>query len=241
MNHIFVFLIILGLIVGGYASTRDALKADGFMERLSALKAIGEKMNKSIVDMSKTAVDICIGYIGIMALWLGIMKIAEEAGLVALIARMLKPIMIRLFPRVPVEHPAMGSMIMNLAANMLGLDNAATPLGLKAMRDLQTLNADKDTATDSMIMFMAINTSSITLIPFGVMAWRASMGSINPQIILGPATLATLCSTIGAIITVTIFIKLVKPSPDFYIEYIEGKHDVLKKAQEDWEKDGLNK
>ncbi len=236
MNHVFVFLIILGLIIGAYASTRDALQVDGFLDRIAALKTIGEKMNKSIVDMSKTAVDICLGYIGIMALWLGIMKVAEESGLVLILAKVLKPIMIHLFPRVPANHPAMGSMIMNLAANMLGLDNAATPLGLKAMKDLQTLNVDKDAATDSMIMFMAINTSSITLIPFGVMAWRASLGSINPQIILGPATLATICSTVGAIIATIVLRKLSKRSTDFYQEYIDGKHELIKKAQEEWEK-----
>lgn len=236
MNHVFVFLIILGLLVGIYASTKDAIAVDGFMERLSALKVKGDKMNKSIVDMVKTAVEICIGYIGIMALWLGIMKIAEESGIVSLLAKLLRPVMIRLFPRVPAEHPAMGAMIMNMAANMLGLDNAATPLGLKAMKELQNLNADKDSATDSMIMFMAINTSSITVIPFGVMAWRASMGSSNPQIILGPATLATICSTIAAITITWIFMKIVKSSPDFYDEYVSGKHDIIEKAQQEWEK-----
>ena len=145
------------------------------------------------------AVEICIEYIGLMALWLGLMKIAEEGGLVAFLARLVRPVMRLLFPSIPKDHPAIGAMLMNISANMLGLDNAATPLGLKAMKELQTLNPEKDTATNDMIMFLAINTSSVTLIPYGVMAWRAAKDSVNPQIILGPALLATFFSTLGGI------------------------------------------
>ena len=148
------------------------------------------------IDMAKTAVEISIGLIGIMALWLGIMKIAEESGLIRIIARALKPITIRLFPDVPADHPAIGSIILNMSANMLGLGNAATPLGLKAMEELQELNPKKDTATNAMVMFLAINTSSVQIIvPATVVAL---MGVTTSQIFI-PIILATTASTITAV------------------------------------------
>ena len=148
------------------------------------------------IDMAKTAVEISIGLIGIMALWLGIMKIAEASGLIRIIARALKPITIRLFPDVPADHPAIGSIILNMSANMLGLGNAATPLGLKAMEELQELNPKKDTATNAMVMFLAINTSSVQIIvPATVVAL---MGVTTSQIFI-PIILATTASTITAI------------------------------------------
>jgi len=148
------------------------------------------------IDMAKTAVEISIGLIGIMALWLGIMKIAEESGLIRIIARALKPITIRLFPDVPADHPAIGSIILNMSANMLGLGNAATPLGLKAMEELQELNPKKDTATNAMVMFLAINTSSVQIIvPATVVAL---MGVTTSQIFI-PIILATTASTVTAI------------------------------------------
>jgi spore maturation protein A len=199
MNHVWIFLIVAGVIVALGASMIDAMKADTLEARLTALKEIGTAVTASSFDMSKTAVTIAIEYIGLMALWLGIMKIAEEAGIVSFLARVVRPVMRRLFPRVPADHPAMGAMLMNIAANMLGLDNAATPLGLKAMKELQTLNKEPDTATDPMIMFLAINTSSVTLIPFTVIAFRSTAGSANPQAILAPALIATTLSTIGGI------------------------------------------
>jgi spore maturation protein A len=143
-----------------------------------------------------------------MALWLGLMKIAEEAGLVRIIGRMLKPIMTRLFPDVPPEHPAMGAMILNIAANMLGLGNAATPLGLKAMKELQTLNPKKDTATNAMCTFLAINTASVQLIPASTIALMVASGSKNPTVIIGTTLLATIISTTASIITVKILEKL---------------------------------
>ncbi len=224
LNHVFVFLIILGVLVGVVVSSQDALKADTFQGRIDALKSVGAKITDFTVSMAKMAVEICISYIGLMALWLGIMRIADESGLVKSLARRLHPIMVRLFPRVPAEHPAMGAMLMNIAANMLGLDNAATPLGLKAMKELQTLNAEKQTTSNAMIMFMAINTSSVTLIPFSVMAFRASTGSANPQIILGPATLATICSTIGGITAAYLFSKFSGRTRDYYDSYQAGKN-----------------
>ena len=165
-----------------------------------------------IADLDQiTEVEIAIGLIGIMALWLGVMKIAEESGLISLIARAVKPVMIRLFPDVPADHPAMGSIVLNMSANMLGLGNAATPLGLKAMEELQELNPEKGTATNSMVMFLAINTSSVQLIlPATVVAL---MGAVSSQIFI-TTIVATLCSTTAAIISV----KLLEKSKRFAIE-----------------------
>ncbi|PYK95209.1 MAG: nucleoside recognition protein, partial [Verrucomicrobia bacterium] len=151
---------------------------------------------------------IALGLIGIMALWLGVMRLAERAGLVQRIARGLRPVMRRLFPDVPVEHPAMGSMLMNMAANMLGLGNAATPLGLRAMRDLETLNPRPGVATNAMCTFLAINTSSVQLIPATAIAILAASGSTRPTAIVGTALLATLCAATVAIVSVKFFEKL---------------------------------
>ena len=158
-----------------------------------------EAVTQAAIDMAKVSVEIAIGLIGIMALWLGVMKIAEESGLISLIARGLRPIMIRLFPDVPADHPAMGSIVLNMSANMLGLGNAATPLGLKAMEELQELNPDKKTATNAMVMFLAINTSSVQFIlPATVVAL---MGGVSSQIFI-PTILATTCSTVAAVVAV---------------------------------------
>jgi len=162
----------------------------------------------SAISSAKLAVEISIGLIGVMALWLGIMKIAEESGLVKSLAKALRFIMIPLFPEVPEDHPAMGAMIMNMAANVLGLGNAATPLGLKAMQELQTLNPTEDTATNAMVTFLAINTSSVTLIPASVIAVRAAAGSANAAEIIGPTIVATAASTIAAVIAVKLLQKL---------------------------------
>ena len=158
-----------------------------------------DAVTEAAFDMAKLAVEISIGLIGIMALWLGMMKIAEASGLIRIIARLLKPITIRLFPDVPADHPAIGSIVLNMSANVLGLGNAATPLGLKAMEELQELNPKKDTATDAMVMFLAINTSSVQLIiPATVVAL---MGAAASEIFL-TTILATLTSTIAAVIMV---------------------------------------
>lgn len=155
-----------------------------------------DAVTEAAIGMAKTAVEISIGLIGIMALWLGIMKIAEASGLIRIIARALKPITIRLFPDVPADHPAIGSIVLNMSANMLGLGNAATPLGLKAMEELQEINPRKDTATNAMVMFLAINTSSVQIIvPATVVAL---MGVTTSQIFI-PTILATTASTITAI------------------------------------------
>lgn len=163
------------------------------------LLEMGKDINTATIDAAKTSVEICIGLIGIMALWLGILRIAQDSGMVAALARLMQPVMRWLFPEVPDEHPAQGAILMNLSANMLGLDNAATPLGLKAMDELQTLNPHKDTATNSMAMFLAINTSSVTLIPFTLIGYRALKGSKDPVGPLGAIILSTLLSTLVAI------------------------------------------
>lgn len=164
--------------------------------------------NDGIIKYVKTAVELAIGLIGIMALWLGLMKIAEQSGLVASIAKGLRPITTRLFPDVPADHPAMGAMIMNISANMLGLANAATPLGLKAMEELNKLSKKAGTATDAMCTFLVINTSNVQLIPATVIALRAAAGSANPTEILGPVIVATTVNTIAGVITVKLLAKL---------------------------------
>ncbi len=164
-----------------------------------------DAVTEAAISMSKVAVEISIGLIGIMALWLGIMKIAEASGLIRIIARGLRPITVRLFPDVPEDHPAIGSIVLNMSANMLGLGNAATPLGLKAMEELQELNPKKDTATNAMVMFLAINTSSVQLIiPATVVAL---MGATASQIFI-TTILATLASTITAIVMVRLLEKM---------------------------------
>lgn len=164
--------------------------------------------NNGIVRYAKTAVEIAIGLIGIMALWLGLMKIAEASGLIQKLASILKPMTKRLFPDVPPDHPAMGAMIMNISANILGLANAATPLGLKAMEELNKLNKKLGTATDAMCTFLVINTSNVQLIPATVIAIRAAAGSSNPTEIIGPVIIATSMSTIVGLIVVKLLAKL---------------------------------
>lgn len=152
-------------------------------------------VTNSALDYAGIAVNIALGLIGIMALWLGVMKVAEDAGLIKIIANSVKPLTKFLFPDVPPDHPAMGSIIMNMAANMLGLGNAATPFGLKAMEELQSLNKDKNTATNAMVTFLAVNTAGLTLIPVTAIAIRAASGSTNPAIIIGTSIFGALCAT----------------------------------------------
>ncbi|MBX9705411.1 MAG: nucleoside recognition protein [Gammaproteobacteria bacterium] len=154
----------------------------------------------SVTTSAQFAFELVLGLIGIMALWLGLMRIAEEAGLIRGLARLLRPIMTRLFPDVPSDHPAMGAMLLNIAANMLGLGNAATPFGLRAMEQLEKLNPVAGTATNAMCMFLAINTSSVQLIPATAIAYLAANGDPNPTNIIVPTLIATACSTTAAII-----------------------------------------
>lgn len=172
--------------------------------RFNKIQAI---TNEGLIHYAKVAVELAIGLIGIMALWLGLMKIAEQAGLIERLAKSLKGITRRLFPDVPPDHPAMGAMIMNISANMLGLGNAATPFGLKAMDELNKLNKKPGTATDAMCTFLVINTSNVQLIPATVIAIRAAAGSANPTEILGPVILATTINTIVGVIVVKFLAK----------------------------------
>lgn len=182
------------------AKDDGSIKLNIAFEEVSFVKM--KNVTNGVLDIVNVAVQIAFGLIGIMALWLGVMKVAEEAGLIRLIARAVRPITKFLFPEVPQEHPAMGSMIMNISANMLGLSNAATPFGLKAMEDLNTLNENKDTATNAMCMFLAVNTAGLTLIPATAIAIRAASGSSDPAIIIGTsifgASLATLVGVTAA-------------------------------------------
>ncbi|MED5358241.1 MAG: nucleoside recognition domain-containing protein, partial [Pseudomonadota bacterium] len=155
-----------------------------------------------MIDTAGSSVTLAISLIGVMTLFLGLMKVAEGGGLLVIIARLLRPLMVRLFPDVPAEHPAMGAMIMNFSANVMGLGNAATPFGIRAMQALDSLNQHKGTATNAMVLFLAINTSSVTLLPTGVIALRAATGSTDPAAILPTTLFATLCSTAVAIASV---------------------------------------
>jgi spore maturation protein SpmA len=161
-------------------------------------------MVQSTFDMSKTSVDISIYLIGVITLWQGIMKVGEQGGAVAVLTRAVSPFFTRLFPGIPKDHPAIGSMMMNFSANMLGLDNAATPLGLKAMQELQDSNTEKDQASDAMIMFIVLNTSGLTIVPISVMALRAANGAANPSDVFLPILLATYFATLAGLIFVCI-------------------------------------
>lgn len=166
-----------------------------------------QKIVDSTFDSSKTAFETSLGLTGVLALWLGIMKIGEKAGAVNALARMLSPVFTKLFPEIPKNHPAMGSMFMNIASNMLGLDNAATPTGLKAMAQLQELNPKKDTATNPMIMFLVLNTSGLTIIPTTILAFRAAYGAAMPTDVFIPILLSTTIATLAGIVLTLLWQK----------------------------------
>ena len=162
----------------------------------------------STFETSKTAFEISLGLTGVLALWLGIMRVGEQGGVVRAIARVLGPVFQKLFPEIPKNHPVVGNIFMNLSANMLGLDNAATPLGLKAMEGLQELNTKKDTASNSMIMFMVLNTSGLTIIPVSILVYRAQMGAAAPTDVFVPILLATFFSTLAGIIVTSLYQRI---------------------------------
>jgi spore maturation protein A len=174
---------------------------------VAAFNGTAEAVTKGAVDSASTAVTIAIGLVGVMTLWLGMMKIAEAAGLVAVLGRALRPVLRWMFPEVPAEHPAAGAIVLAIAANMLGLNNAATPLGIKAMEDLQELNGDKETATNPMVTFMAMTTSGVQLIPSTMIGLLAAAGSTNPTAIIAPGLVATFIGTIAAVVAA----KLLQP------------------------------
>jgi spore maturation protein A len=176
-----------------------------------AIAVMTGQVREVVVSVSESAVSafkLALGLTGIMALWLGIMRIAEDSGLIAGFTRLIAPLMRFLFPGIPDGHPALGSMAMNMVANMFGLNNAATPLGIRAMEDLETLNQRKGTATDDMCMFLAINTSSIQLIPAGAIALLAGGGSLDPTVIVFPALIATFVSTVAGITAARLLSRL---------------------------------
>lgn len=179
-----------------------------------------KKVTNDAIKIAQTAVEIALGLIGIMALWLGVMKVAEEAGLIKIIASALKPITKRLFPEVPHDHPAIGSMVMNISANMLGLGNAATPFGLKAMEELDKLNPNKGTATNSMVTFLAINTAGMTLIPATAIAVRAASGSANPTVIIGTSIFGAFCAVVVGLTAAKLFERFPIPKGHF-IEWLK--------------------
>lgn len=191
INYIWLALIVVGILTAMF-------------------KGQTQVVTDAAINSANTAVELAIGLIGIMTLWLGLMKLAEASGIVNAIGRFLKPIMKRLFPEVPEDHPAMGSMVMNMAANLLGLGNAATPLGIKAMKELQELNEDKETASNAMCMFLAINTASITLVATSVIGFREAAGSANPAEIIGPTIIASFIGATVAIITAKLLEKFSK-------------------------------
>jgi spore maturation protein SpmA len=195
INIIFLFMIVFAIVVAA------------FNGRMAAI-------NQASFEMAKSAVTLAISLIGVMALWLGIMRVVEAAGALRFIARLIRPVMVRLFPDVPAEHPAMSAMIMNIAASMLGLGNAATPMGVKAMQELDKLNPHKGTATNAMCLFLAINTSSITLLPISVINVRAAAGVGSPADIVLPTLLVTLFSTAVAIVAARLMARpLPMPPP----------------------------
>ncbi|MDR3012903.1 MAG: hypothetical protein LBU70_06800 [Chitinispirillales bacterium] len=194
INVIWLYLIIISILVAAYTGRMDVV-------------------GKASFDSAKSAVTLALSLIGGMALWLGIMKVAEAAGLMRAITRGIRPVMEWLFPEVPHDHPAMSAMIMNMAANMLGLGSAATPMGLKAMAELNKLNPEKGTATNAMCLFLAINTSSVTLLPLGVITIRAAAGANSPGSIIIPGLMASICSTTAAIFVSKLLSKRSKDNP----------------------------
>ncbi|MEN2775489.1 nucleoside recognition domain-containing protein [Acetivibrio clariflavus] len=185
LNYIWFGMLVFGIIVGILNGKVDAV-------------------TKAVVDSSKSAIELSIGLLGIMCLWTGLMDVAEKSGIIRTISRVVRPVLKFLFPGIPKNHPALGAIVMNLVANFLGLGNAATPLGLKAMAELQKLNRNKDTATNEMSMFLVLNTSCIQLIPATIIAVRSAAGSKNPTEIIGTIWFASVCATIAGIISVKI-------------------------------------
>jgi len=197
LNYIWFGLMAIALVIAAFNGTADAV-------------------SKAAIDSAKTAVEISIGLIGVMTLFLGVMRIAEASGLVTLLGRALRPVLRWLFPEVPAEHPASGAIVMSIAANMLGLNNAATPLGIKAMEELQSLNQDKETASNPMVTFMAINTASVQLVPASMIGVLAAAGSQNPTAIIAPSIVAGAIGTIAAIIVAKLlqrFYPQAEPQP----------------------------
>jgi spore maturation protein SpmA len=196
LNYIWMALFAIGVLVGIVK-----LVFLGDMESLPA-------MMDSTFKMSTTAFEMTIGLTGTLTLWMGILKIGEDSGLVDRLAHFLSPVLTKLFPDIPKNHPALGAIFMNISANMLGLDNAATPVGLKAMQELQSINPKKDTASNSMIMFLTLNTSGLTIIPVSIMAYRAKYGAADPADVFIPLLLTTMCSSLVGLLVVSLYQRI---------------------------------
>jgi spore maturation protein A len=194
LNYIWFGLMAIALVVAAIQGTADAV-------------------TKAAVESASSSVQIAIGLIGIMTLWLGIMRVAEAAGLVSIVGRALRPLIRWLFPEVPPEHPAAGAVVLALAANVLGLNNAATPLGIKAMEELQTLNPDKDVATNAMVTFMAVTTSGVQLVPATMIGVLAAAGSTVPTAIIAPTVAATFIGTLAAVATARLLQRFYPSAP----------------------------
>jgi spore maturation protein SpmA len=212
LNYIWVGFFLIALVVG-------LVRLIGFGDT-----EVFTAMVNSTFEMARTGFEISLGLTGVLTLWLGLMKVGERGGAIGALAVVARPFFQRLFPGVPKDHPAHGSIIMNFAANMLGLDNAATPLGLKAMQELQELNPEPDTATNAQIMFLVLNTSGLTLIPISIMVYRAQAGAANPSDVFLPILLATFCSTMVALIAVAVVqrINLLHPVVLAYLLGLTG-------------------
>lgn len=195
LNYIWLAFFLVSLVVG-------------LVKLAGGDTAVFGAMTQATFDSAKTAFEISIGLTGVLTLWLGLMKVGEAGGAIGVMAKLVSPFFRRLFPEIPRDHPALGSIIMNFSANMLGLDNAATPLGLKAMNELQTLNPDKETATNAQIMFLVLNTSGLTLIPISIMVYRAELGAANPVDVFLPILLTTYCATLVALIGVALMQRI---------------------------------
>ena len=196
LNYIWIALFTIGVIVGVVKLV--------FLQDYDALP----EMMDSTFKMSNTAFEMTLGLTGTLTLWMGILKIGEDSGLVDKLARFLSPVLTKIFPEIPKNHPALGSIFMNISANMLGLDNAATPVGLKAMQELQSINEKKDTASNSMIMFLVLNTSGLTIIPVSIMAYRSKFGAADPADVFIPLLLTTMCSTLVGLLTVSLYQRI---------------------------------
>lgn len=216
MNVIFFVLVLISFVTSAWKELGD----ESAMASLSA----------AMIETANSSVELALGLIGVMTLFLGLMKIAEAGGMLTILARLIRPLMVYLFPEVPRDHPAMGAMILNLSANILGLGNAATPFGIRAMQDLETLNPDPGTATSAMILFLAINTSSVTLLPTEVIALRAASGSTNPAGIIPTTLFATFCSTLTAICIAKLCQKRIQPNLE--VEF-QGSESTVPPIQED--------
>ena len=210
MNAIFVIIVLIAFLFAGWQQIFHLPSQDTATPM--------EILSKAMVESAGGAVELAIGLVGVMALFLGLMKVAEAGGMLTILAKLIRPLMVRLFPDVPPDHPAMGAMILNLAANALGLGNAATPFGIRAMQELDKLNPQHGTATDAMALFLAINTSSVTLLPTGVIALRAAAGASDPAAILPTTLFATIGSTTVAIIAAKLYRRFTPLKGDSNLE-----------------------